>query len=111
MVLAQQQPWSNYAMRSVTGTYCLLRSSHATCCMHGTCPLLYACVTFLTGTEYLLADLGCGVVGFFSLATGQLVKEVRLHSMQVGGAGCVTETCQQLMSWAAATHAKHSDES
>lgn len=34
-----------------------------------------------TGSEYLLADLGCGVVGAFSLATGQLVREVRLHSM------------------------------
>jgi hypothetical protein len=38
-----------------------------------------------TGSEYLLADLGCGVVGVFSLATGQLVREMRLHSMQPGG--------------------------
>lgn len=34
-----------------------------------------------TGSEYLLADLGCGVVGVFSLATAQLVRELRLHSM------------------------------
>lgn len=42
-----------------------------------------------TGSEYLLADLGCGVAGVFSLATGQLMRELRLHSMQaaVGGTG------------------------
>lgn len=29
-----------------------------------------------TGSDYLLTNLGCGVIGAFSLATGQLVREI-----------------------------------
>jgi hypothetical protein len=39
-----------------------------------------------TASEYLLADLGCGVVGAFSLATGQLVRELRLNCAALGSA-------------------------
>ncbi|WIA07976.1 hypothetical protein OEZ85_007449 [Tetradesmus obliquus] len=44
----------------------------------GTAAPAYALTPTLhtTGSEYLLMNLGCGVVGAFSLATGQLVREI-----------------------------------
>eukprot|EP00775_Hariotina_reticulata_P006862 gene6860-7078_t len=35
-----------------------------------------------TGTEYLIMNLGCGVLGAFSLATGQLVREIATGGQQ-----------------------------
>ncbi|KAF5835940.1 hypothetical protein DUNSADRAFT_6650 [Dunaliella salina] len=46
----------------------------------GSSPPAYAItpVTPAMGTEYMFVGLGCGVVGVYSLATGQLVRELHL---------------------------------